>query len=56
MNFMDGGKYAKNQEKIRRRVYWRTNRKGNAPYRSLSERRAYAAARDANRAIRTCGA
>jgi hypothetical protein len=56
MIFIEGGKYAKNQEKIRRRLYRRTARKGNAPYRSLSARRAYSDARDANRAIRSCGA
>ncbi len=56
MTFMEGGKYAKNQEKIRRRLYRQTARKGNTPYRSLSARRAYADARDANHAIRSCGA
>lgn len=56
MNFIDGGKCAKNQEKNRRRLYRRTARNGNAPYRSLNARRAYADARDANNAIRSCGA
>lgn len=47
-----GSKAMKNQEKIRRRRYWRTNHKSRSPYHSLSERRAYAAARDAKEETR----
>lgn len=53
MAFFMGFKWVKDQEKIRRRRYGRSNRKSMAPYHSLAERRAYAATCDARRDMRS---
>ena len=50
---MRGFKLSKNQVKIRRRVYRKVNHHGRGPYHSLSARRAWAAARDAAKEMRS---